>query len=85
MEPQAVIGFSFKLPGGIVDEDSLWDVLESRRNLVTNWPANRTSIDSFSSTSGNTTNKVHTNYYATYSDIANALEASHASGILCGR
>lgn len=47
MEPFAIIGFSFKLPQGVEDEKSLWDVLRVGRNLMTEWPEDRVKVDSF--------------------------------------
>ncbi|RYO83338.1 hypothetical protein DL766_002690 [Monosporascus sp. MC13-8B] len=47
MEPLAIVGFSFKMPGEAVDESSLWGVLENRKNLMTEWPETRASVDSF--------------------------------------
>ncbi|KAI1348254.1 hypothetical protein F5Y01DRAFT_328626 [Xylaria sp. FL0043] len=41
MDPLAIIGFSFKLPGGTVDENSLWDVVTNGKNLMTEWPKDR--------------------------------------------
>lgn len=43
----AVVGYSFKLPQGIDDDYSFWEVLQERRNLSTEWPASRINIDSF--------------------------------------
>jgi hypothetical protein len=43
----AVVGYSFKLPQGIEDDYSFWEVLQDRRNLSTEWPASRINIDSF--------------------------------------
>lgn len=43
----AVVGYSFKLPQGIEDDYSFWEVLQDRRNLSTEWPASRIKIDSF--------------------------------------
>lgn len=43
----AVVGFSFKLPQGIEDETSAWDVFQSRKNLMTEWPEARTRLSSF--------------------------------------
>lgn len=43
----AVVGYSFKLPQGIEDDYSFWEVLQNRRNLSTEWPASRVNIDSF--------------------------------------
>ncbi|KAI0019183.1 hypothetical protein F4780DRAFT_771382 [Xylariomycetidae sp. FL0641] len=47
MDPQAIIGFAFKLPGGASDEDSLWSIIKSARNVATAWPPNRASIGAF--------------------------------------
>lgn len=47
MEPIAVVGFSFKLPQNADDESSFWEVLEGRRNLMTEWPETRTNLESF--------------------------------------
>lgn len=43
----AVVGYSFKLPQGIDDDYSFWEVLQDRRNLSTEWPASRININSF--------------------------------------
>jgi acyl transferase domain-containing protein len=45
-EPIAVTGFSFKMPQDAVDETGLWKVLEEGRNVMTEWPASRTNVDS---------------------------------------
>jgi acyl transferase domain-containing protein len=47
MEPIAVIGLSFKLPDGVEDVSSFWDMLEHGRNVMKEWPRNRTNIDTF--------------------------------------
>ncbi|KAG8157435.1 hypothetical protein KVR01_012819 [Diaporthe batatas] len=48
MEPIAVTGFSFRLAQGAEDEASLWDVLESGRNVMTPYPESRLkNIDAF--------------------------------------
>ncbi|KAL1603468.1 putative PKS/NRPS-like protein biosynthetic cluster [Paraconiothyrium brasiliense] len=47
MEPIAVVGLAFRLPDGIEDVSSFWDMLEQGRNLMKEWPANRTNIDTF--------------------------------------
>ncbi|KAI0100989.1 fatty acid synthase S-acetyltransferase [Nemania sp. FL0031] len=46
-EPFAIVGLSLKLAQNVIDETSLWHVLEGGRNLRTNWPENRISPDSF--------------------------------------
>ncbi|KAI0509380.1 polyketide synthase PksD [Xylaria bambusicola] len=47
MEPVAVVGLSFRLPQGAEDESSLWEMLQSRRNVMTPWPESRANIDAF--------------------------------------
>ncbi|KAI0465887.1 polyketide synthase PksD [Xylaria cf. heliscus] len=47
MEPIAIIGLSFKLPQGIHDADSFWDILSNRKNVMTSWPKSRANIDAF--------------------------------------
>jgi acyl transferase domain-containing protein len=47
MEPIAIIGFSFGLPGGAEDDSSLWQILESGRNVMTEWPSSRANIQTF--------------------------------------
>ncbi|KUI64108.1 Lovastatin diketide synthase LovF [Cytospora mali] len=46
-EPFAIIGMSIKLPQEAVDEPSLWEVLETGKNLMTDWPEDRIALDSF--------------------------------------
>ncbi|KAI6084919.1 hypothetical protein F4821DRAFT_164132 [Hypoxylon rubiginosum] len=43
----AIVGFSFKLPQDVDDVSSFWDVLENKRNLMTEWPESRISNGSF--------------------------------------
>ncbi|PVI01618.1 hypothetical protein DM02DRAFT_590921 [Periconia macrospinosa] len=47
MEPIAVIGFSFKLPGGAEDESSLWAMLQEARNVMKEYPPERVNLDTF--------------------------------------
>ncbi|KAF5254445.1 hypothetical protein FANTH_703 [Fusarium anthophilum] len=47
MSDIAIVGYSFKLPQGVEDDDAFWDVLENRRNLMTDWPESRVKADSF--------------------------------------
>ncbi|KAH7070080.1 hypothetical protein FB567DRAFT_598626 [Paraphoma chrysanthemicola] len=50
MEPIAVIGFAFKLPGGADDEDTLWRMVESGKNVSKDWPSSRINLNSFHDT-----------------------------------
>ena len=47
LEPIAITGFSFKMPQGAVDEESLWDILERGANVKSEWPADRATADAF--------------------------------------
>jgi len=47
MEPIAIVGLSFRLPDGVEDVSSFWDMLEHGRNVMKEWPKNRTNIDTF--------------------------------------
>ncbi|KAK0734704.1 hypothetical protein B0T26DRAFT_845131 [Lasiosphaeria miniovina] len=49
----AVVGFSIKLPQGVDDIASFWDVLAHRKNLSTNWPESRINIGSVTSSNYN--------------------------------
>ncbi|KAI0429432.1 hypothetical protein F5Y09DRAFT_342635 [Xylaria sp. FL1042] len=43
----AVVGFSFKLPGGLDTVSSFWRALECGKNLLTDWPASRINGNAF--------------------------------------
>lgn len=43
----AVVGFSYRLPQDVNDDAAFWDVLQSRRNLMTSWPESRLNLESF--------------------------------------
>lgn len=47
MEPIAVTGFAFKLPGGANDEASLWSILSEGRNVMTEYDPSRVNLESF--------------------------------------
>lgn len=47
MDPIAIVGFSFKGPQEALGEEKLWDVLQTRKNLMTQWPADRSNVDAF--------------------------------------
>lgn len=52
-EDIAIVGLSFKLPQDVHDVASFWDVLENRKNLMTDWPESRMSQGSVESTGFN--------------------------------
>jgi acyl transferase domain-containing protein len=54
----AIVGLSFRLPQDIQDEDGFWDMLTSRKNMMGEWPASRTNIDSFYEPDSSSVNKV---------------------------
>ncbi|KAJ6031693.1 Acyl transferase/acyl hydrolase/lysophospholipase [Penicillium herquei] len=43
----AIVGYSFKLPQDVNDDQAFWEVLENRRNLRTDWPSSRANPESF--------------------------------------
>lgn len=43
----AVVGLAFKLPQGVEDVSSLWETLEKRKNLMTEWPESRANLKAF--------------------------------------
>ncbi|KAF5555172.1 polyketide synthase, partial [Fusarium phyllophilum] len=47
MSDIAIVGYSLKLPQGVEDDDAFWDVLENRRNLMTDWPESRVRTEPF--------------------------------------
>lgn len=47
MEPIAIIGLAFRLPEGVEDASSFWDMLEHGRNVMKEWPENRANIGTF--------------------------------------
>jgi acyl transferase domain-containing protein len=54
----AVVGMSFKLPQGVEDETSFWEVLQARKNLMTTWPESRINVSSFYDANPGRVNKV---------------------------
>jgi acyl transferase domain-containing protein len=58
MEPIAIVGFAFKLPGGANDADSLWELIESGKNVSKDWPESRINIQSFHGTDTQSPNLV---------------------------
>ncbi|KAH8689590.1 hypothetical protein BGW36DRAFT_330426 [Talaromyces proteolyticus] len=53
VEDIAIVGYSFKLPQNINDNDSFWEVLQTGRNLRTEWPESRMNVDAFRRTRDN--------------------------------
>jgi acyl transferase domain-containing protein len=47
MEPIAIVGLAFRLPDGVEDDLSFWDMLENKRNVMKEWPENRANIETF--------------------------------------
>lgn len=45
-QPVAIIGLSYQLPQDIQGDNSFWEMLENRRNLLTAWPKSRATVDS---------------------------------------
>lgn len=93
MEPFAIVGVSFRMPQEAVDENSFWDVLSAKKNLMTEWPKDRVNIDSFyESEDENKHNKVRFSlvevsirYYLCDADISEKIwlishEQLHARG-----
>ena len=74
MEVIAIVGHSFKLPGDVQDEASFWDMLTSRKNMMTEWPSDRATIDSFSGRSSMNVNKVCFNFASDPGHMRNMFE-----------
>lgn len=47
----AIVGYSFKLPQDVNDDSGFWEVLQNRRNLMTEWPQSRINAESFANSS----------------------------------
>ncbi|KAF2463774.1 thiolase-like protein [Lindgomyces ingoldianus] len=47
MEPIAIVRLAFKLPQGVEDEHSFWDILEQGKSVMTGWPKSRANVDAF--------------------------------------
>lgn len=48
-EDFAITGLSFRLPQDISQESTLWEFLEHKINLSSEWPKGRLTVDSFKS------------------------------------
>lgn len=58
MDDIAVVGFSFKMPQTAKDEASFWELLQERRNVMTEWPESRLRLDTLYGAKSNEQNKV---------------------------
>lgn len=47
MEPIAIIGMSFRFPGGAETSDEFWQMLVEKRCAATDYPKDRFDIDAF--------------------------------------
>ncbi|KAF2260237.1 polyketide synthase PksD [Lojkania enalia] len=57
-EPVAIVGHAFRLPPDIEDESGFWEMLETGRNVRTEWPKSRANLDSFYSADSKGDNKL---------------------------
>ncbi|TGJ87999.1 hypothetical protein E0Z10_g779 [Xylaria hypoxylon] len=55
----AIIGVSFKMPQEAVNEASLWEILEKKKNVMTEWPTSRVNLESFYDADPTRFNKLH--------------------------
>jgi acyl transferase domain-containing protein len=58
MDSIAIVGYSFKLPGGSEDDANFWDMLANARNVMTPWPKTRVNVDAFYDAKSKRTNTV---------------------------
>ncbi|KAK3937139.1 hypothetical protein QBC46DRAFT_294875 [Diplogelasinospora grovesii] len=58
MHDIAIVGVSFKMPQDAEDEASFWKILETRKNVMTEWPESRLKIESFYDPEGTGRNKL---------------------------
>ncbi|KAI0119752.1 hypothetical protein F4814DRAFT_458905 [Daldinia grandis] len=54
MDDIAIVGYSFKFPQDAKDQSSFLEVLRNRKNLMTEWPKERVTVDSFFGDKSNT-------------------------------
>lgn len=47
MEPIAIVGLAFQMPQEAQNETGLWEIIESGRNVMTEWPSDRVTVDEF--------------------------------------
>ncbi|KAI0391387.1 hypothetical protein F5Y17DRAFT_460850 [Xylariaceae sp. FL0594] len=55
----AIVGVSFELPGDTRDEERFWQILEEKRNMMTEWPASRMDTDTFYHAGSQEENKLY--------------------------
>ncbi|KAI0418238.1 hypothetical protein F5X98DRAFT_123264 [Xylaria grammica] len=55
----AIVGVSFKMPQEAVNEASLWELLEKKKNVMTEWPTSRVNLESFYDADSSHFNKLH--------------------------
>jgi len=46
-EPIAIIGFSFKFPGGMTTDESLWQAIANRKSAMSDFPKDRLNQENF--------------------------------------
>ncbi|HVV72270.1 MAG TPA: type I polyketide synthase, partial [Verrucomicrobiae bacterium] len=63
-EPIAIVGVGMRLPGGIHDEESLWKVLATGTDTVTEIPRERWDIESYYDPDPDKPGKMHTRHAA---------------------
>lgn len=58
MDSIAIVGYSFKFPGGCEDDSSFWDMLKKGKNVMSQWPESRANVDAFYDADGTRKNTV---------------------------
>ena len=58
LEPLAIIGFAFRFPGDATSPEGFWKIMEERRCVMTEIPADRMNIDGFYHSRQNRVDKV---------------------------
>lgn len=76
----AIIGYAFKLPQDVEDEVSLWETLENRRNLMTEWPKSKVNLEDFYDGDKSRPNTVSESSHSPRFDPASLLRTLLARG-----